>query len=162
MNQADPLMGSGQAIDYHGVRFTRTELALLDENTPVVTIPLADVTALSLQYGLTAQRPFLGIVLAIPCVALGSLAVRRFVVWLGQGGVIWDVELLMSFFLVVGFVFLRSALKRGYYLLAQTQSSSRKLSFEGPLDERLPTIMTEAEKLVGRAIDWRSNIRSSA
>ena len=73
-------------VDYCGVRFTRTHVALLDEEMEVVTIPLDSITALSLRRGWTAQRPLLGVVLSVPAFLLGGLAVRRMFAWLSLGG----------------------------------------------------------------------------
>jgi hypothetical protein len=140
-------------IDYLGIRASERHLAILDGQREVVVIPLDSVRSITLRNGLTAERPLLEALLGLALCALGLLAVRRTIAWFRFGGGIWDVEMLTVVCFPFGFMLLRSAAHRGYYLHVRSTADSRKLAFSGVPDADLPAMLRQIEVVIHRSID---------
>ncbi len=68
-------------LDYKGSRVTADHLAISERDREGVMLPIASIRALSMQRGLTAERPLLEALLGIASCLLAGLALRRVVWW---------------------------------------------------------------------------------
>ena len=116
-----------------GVRFTNRSVSQLDGDRVSVSIPRDSIRHLSLGYGFQSERPLLQVLFGSIILAVGVWPVIRIARWLFFGGDLSTLEVLLVGFLIFGVWGVYSAVKRGYYILVETDRDRRKLAFSSPV-----------------------------
>jgi hypothetical protein len=121
-------------------------------------VPHEEIRSIELLRGSPAQHPFWMFVFGVILVALGFFSLRRLYAWWFQGAGIFDFELLMGAFLVLGIYALWEAAQRVPLLLVRTARGPRRLVFQGAVtSEELQDFLQRLENEFGYTV--RSRVR---
>jgi hypothetical protein len=128
--RAQEKQAGGAEVVCHGVRRTNGALEELDEDSVAVSIPLQDVRALHLRFGMAGERPVPAIMLGVVLASLGGGACIQVATWFIDGGKIFRFQGLAVGLVPLGIGLICSALRRRYFLLVDTGAGgTRKLAF---------------------------------
>ena len=116
-------------IEYLGVVATDEHLA--EGAAPLLRIPRSEIVRLDVRLGSPVQHPVWMFLFGLVAVAAGLYPIRRLVQWWFNGGGLFDKEVLLVAFLVLGVYSLYEAVQRVPILRVRTTRGVRRLAFRG-------------------------------
>lgn len=146
-------MSAQEPIEYAGVVASPDGLA---EKGSRLRVPRAEIQSVAFLHGSSAQHPIWMFFFGVILIALGLYSLRRAYAWWFQGGGVWDIELLMVGFLVLGVYALWEAVRRVPLLLVRTSRGTRRLVFQGTVTrEQIHEFLQQLEREFGYAVHSR-------
>lgn len=120
-------------VQLHRIRITSASIAEVVGRRPLVSIPRAEVRGMRIRHGFITERPWLLAGIGVCVLAFGIVGVSRTALWLMghttgrhlQGNLMATAIVALVF----GPIALYFALRRGWAVLVDTTTSTRKLGF---------------------------------
>lgn len=149
-------------IELYGIRIDTQNIHELDEDQPALSFAVADVEAVVLRFGHTAERPLLGVLFGAILILAGLVvsavvvpdAFHRQFFSTSTVGLLGTAPVTS----LIGLWLVRFSLRSGHYLEVSTTSGKRKLRFESCVsDDELLRFLEQARSMG----DWASRIHDS-
>lgn len=134
--------------EYNGIRFEKNKILNLQDNIPFKVIERDKIKSLIFKFGFLSKLPLIHFLLGISFVIFGLFAVRFTFIWLTEGGLAYDFQLIFILALPFGLWVIYDGLKKGYYLEIIYDSKKEKMFFNKKIStEELYPIINEVEQL---------------
>lgn len=90
-------------LECSGVAFSNDSVQESDRGRVVVKVPRSEIESISLEFGVSAERPFVQAVLGSVVLFAGFYPCRLVYEWLKYGGTLWDIQVMVFALVPIGF-----------------------------------------------------------
>lgn len=141
------------AVRFHNVEFSVQSVALLDQQSKIVSVAKKDVRTITLKYGFQSERPFIEVIFGAGLVLVGFYFIVNFILHILINRIAYTDMLLSILLLPAGIWFIVDGLKKRLYFEVTLDNDKRKFPLGKNPDKGELQKFIQTASQIGYSID---------